>query len=88
MLLIFRTLSTTLATPHSAPDDSCNVEVERFGEPKVLPEFLNSPYHTQIMESFANLACDMGRRGAGVSRAGFSLPARRHRAPARVAVLA
>ena len=29
------------------PDDSCNVEVQRFGEPKV-PEF-EIPYHTDIM---------------------------------------
>ncbi len=33
------------------PDDSCNVEVERFGEP-VVPDF-EIPYHTQIMESSA-----------------------------------
>ena len=32
------------------PDDSANVEVERFGEP-VVPDF-EIPYHTQIMESF------------------------------------
>ena len=32
------------------PDDSCNVEVQRFGEP-VVPDF-EIPYHTQIMESF------------------------------------
>ena len=31
------------------PDDSCNVEVQRFGEP-VVPDF-EIPYHTQIMES-------------------------------------
>ena len=30
------------------PDDSCNVEVQRFGEP-VVPDF-EIPYHTQIME--------------------------------------
>ena len=30
------------------PDDSANVEVERFGEP-VIPDF-EIPYHTQIME--------------------------------------
>ena len=31
------------------PDDSCNVEVERFGEAKV-PDY-PIPYHTEIMES-------------------------------------
>ena len=30
------------------PDDSCNVEIERFGEP-VVPDF-DIPYHTEIME--------------------------------------
>ncbi|MCD7787008.1 MAG: serine--tRNA ligase, partial [Oscillospiraceae bacterium] len=30
------------------PDDSCNVEVQRFGEP-VVPAF-EVPYHTEIME--------------------------------------
>ena len=30
------------------PDDSCNVEVHRFGEP-VVPDF-EIPYHTQIMD--------------------------------------
>ena len=32
------------------PDDSANVEVQRFGEP-VVPDF-PIPYHTEIMESF------------------------------------
>ena len=32
------------------PDDRCNVEVERFGEPKT-PDF-EVPYHTDIMERF------------------------------------
>ena len=31
------------------PDDSYNVEVQRFGEP-VVPDF-EIPYHTEIMES-------------------------------------
>ena len=48
------------------PDDSCNVEVERFGEPKV-PEF-DIPYHTQIMESFDGVDMDAAGR---VSGAGF-----------------
>ena len=38
------------------PDDSANVEVERFGEP-VIPEF-EIPYHTQIMESFNGIDID------------------------------
>ena len=60
------------------PDDSCNVEVERFGEPKV-PDF-EIPYHTQIMESFDGVDMDAAGR---VSGSGLLLPARRHRAPAR-----
>ena len=35
------------------PDDSHNVEVERFGEP-VVPDF-EIPYHTEIMEIFKYL---------------------------------
>ena len=48
------------------PDDSCNVEVERFGEPKV-PDF-EIPYHTQIMESSDGVDRDAAGRvsGAGV----------------------
>ena len=45
------------------PDDSCNVEVERFGEPKV-PDF-EIPYHTQIMESFDGIDMDAAGRVAG-----------------------
>ena len=45
------------------PDDSCNVEVERFGEPKV-PDF-EIPYHTQIMESFAGVDMDAAGRVSG-----------------------
>ena len=45
------------------PDDSCNVEVERFGEPKV-PEF-EIPYHTQIMESFNGIDMDAAGRVSG-----------------------
>lgn len=44
-------------------DDSENVEVERFLEPKV-PEF-EVPYHTDIMESFAGIDLDAARRVAG-----------------------
>ncbi|MGI5962346.1 MAG: serine--tRNA ligase [Lawsonibacter sp.] len=45
------------------PDDSCNVEVERFGEPKV-PDF-EIPYHTQIMESFDGIDMDSAGRVSG-----------------------
>ena len=45
------------------PDDSHNVEVERFGEP-VVPDF-EVPYHTEIMESFGGIDLDSARRVAG-----------------------
>ena len=45
------------------PDDSCNVEVERFGEP-VTPDF-EIPYHTQIMESFNGVDMDAAGRVSG-----------------------
>ena len=45
------------------PDDSHNVEVQRFGEPKV-PDF-EIPYHTEIMESFGGIDLDSTRRVAG-----------------------
>ena len=48
------------------PDDSANVEVQRFGEAKV-PDF-PIPYHTDIMESFDGI--DMGAAGR-VSGSGF-----------------
>lgn len=38
------------------PDDSCNVEVQRFGEPKT-PDF-DIPYHTDIMERFDGIDMD------------------------------
>ncbi len=44
-------------------DDSCNVEVEKFGEP-VVPDF-EIPYHAQIMESFDGIDLDAARRVAG-----------------------
>ena len=44
-------------------DDSQNVELERFGEPKV-PDF-EVPYHTDIMESFNGIDLDSARRVAG-----------------------
>ncbi len=45
------------------PDDSANVEVERFGEP-VVPEF-EIPYHTAIMERFDGLDMDAAGRVSG-----------------------
>ena len=45
------------------PDDSHNVEVQRFGEAKV-PEF-NIPYHTAIMESFDGVDMDAAGRVSG-----------------------
>ena len=45
------------------PDDSCNVEVQRFGEP-VTPDF-PIPYHTEIMESFDGIDLDAARRVSG-----------------------
>lgn len=44
-------------------DDSENVEVQRFGEPKV-PDF-EIPYHTEIMERLGGLDLDSARRVAG-----------------------
>jgi len=44
-------------------DDSCNVELERFGEPAV-PDF-DIPYHAQIMESLSGLDLDSARKVAG-----------------------
>ncbi len=45
------------------PDDSCNVEVERFGEP-IVPDF-PIPYHTEIMESFDGVDMDAAGRVSG-----------------------
>ena len=45
------------------PDDSANVEVERFGEPRV-PAF-EIPYHTEIMESFDGVDMDAAGRVSG-----------------------
>ncbi len=44
-------------------DDSENVELKRFGEPKV-PDF-EIPYHTEIMESLSGIDLDGARRVAG-----------------------
>ena len=45
------------------PDDSANVEVQRFGEAAV-PAF-EIPYHTQIMESFHGIDLDAAGRVSG-----------------------
>ncbi len=45
------------------PDDSANVELERFGEPSV-PDF-EIPYHTEIMERFDGIDMDAAGRVAG-----------------------
>ena len=45
------------------PDDSCNVEVQRFGDASV-PEF-EIPYHTEIMERFDGIDMDAAGRVAG-----------------------
>ena len=45
------------------PDDSCNVEVERFGDPKT-PDF-EVPYHTDIMERFDGIDLDAAGRVSG-----------------------
>ena len=56
------------------PDDSCNVEVQRFGEPKT-PDF-DIPYHTDIMERFDGIDMDAAAR---VSGSRLLLPAGRYR---------
>ena len=45
------------------PDDSYNVEVQRFGEP-VVPDF-DIPYHTEIMERFNGVDMDAAGRFSG-----------------------
>ena len=45
------------------PDDTHNVEAQRFGEP-VVPDF-PIPYHTEIMESFDGIDMDAAGRVAG-----------------------
>ena len=45
------------------PDDSCNVEVQRFGEP-VVPDF-PIPYHVDLMESFDGIDMDAAGRVSG-----------------------
>lgn len=45
------------------PDDTHNVEIEKFGEP-VVPSY-EVPYHADIMESFCGLDLDAARRVSG-----------------------
>ena len=45
------------------PDDSCNVEIQKYGEPCV-PDF-EIPYHTEIMESFHGIDLDAAGKVAG-----------------------
>ena len=45
------------------PDDSCNVEVERFGDP-VVPDY-EIPYHTEIMERCNGIDMDAAGRTSG-----------------------
>ena len=45
------------------PDDSCNVELQRFGDPAV-PDF-EIPYHTAIMERFNGVDMDAAGRVSG-----------------------
>lgn len=45
------------------PDDSCNVEIQKYGEPAV-PDF-EIPYHTQIMERFDGIDLDAAGKVAG-----------------------
>ena len=44
-------------------DDSCNVEMEKFGEP-LVPDF-EIPYHTEIMERFCGIDLDAAGKVAG-----------------------
>ena len=45
------------------PDDSCNVEIEKFGEP-LVPDF-DIPYHTEIMERFNGIDMEAAGKVAG-----------------------
>ena len=45
------------------PDDSANVEVQRFGDP-VVPDY-EIPYHTEIMERFNGIDMDAAGRTSG-----------------------
>ncbi|MCC8090389.1 MAG: serine--tRNA ligase [Oscillospiraceae bacterium] len=60
MLLIPNIIDPSVPT---GPDDSYNVEVQRFGEP-VVPAF-EVPYHTEIMERLDGIDLDSARRVSG-----------------------
>ncbi len=45
------------------PDDSANVEIEKFGEP-LVPDF-EIPYHTEIMQKFNGIDLDSAAKVAG-----------------------
>lgn len=45
------------------PDDSCNVEIQKYGEPAV-PDF-EVPYHTEIMDRFDGIDLDAAGKVAG-----------------------
>ena len=45
------------------PDDSCNVEIQKYGEPAV-PDF-EVPYHTDIMDRFDGIDLDAAGKVAG-----------------------
>ena len=44
-------------------DDSCNVEIQKYGEP-VVPDY-EIPYHTEIMEKFNGIDLDAAGKVAG-----------------------
>ena len=46
-----------------SPDDSCNVEIQKYGDP-VVPDF-EIPYHTEIMERFDGIDMDAAGKVAG-----------------------
>ena len=52
-----------MVIPNIGPDDSCNVEIQKYGEP-VVPEF-SVPYHTEIMERFDGIDLDAAGKVAG-----------------------
>ena len=60
MLVIPNIIDPSVPIGH---DDSENVEVERFGEPKV-PDF-EVPYHVEIMEKFKGIDLDSARKASG-----------------------
>ena len=52
-------------------DDSCNVEIEKFGDPYV-PDF-EIPYHTDIMERFNGIDLDAAGNAANGSQTGSAV---------------